>query len=160
MLRGRALQAAVIAVAHRPGSSGDNRAMSEMQNDPPAVRADVWLWAARFFRTRSLAKQAIDGGKIDVNGGGCKPAKALHVGDRVQIGRGEERIEVVVLGLSEKRGPAPVAQALYRETGESLAAREAAQAQRKLGAAGLLRPPTRPDKHARRLIRKLKDEQS
>jgi len=134
--------------------------MSESPNNQAAVRADVWLWAARFFRTRSLAKQAIEGGKIDVNGSGCKPAKALHVGDRLQIGRGEERLEVVVLTLSEKRGPAPLAQALYRETDESLAAREAAQAQRKLGAAGLLRPPSRPDKQARRLIQRFKDEQS
>jgi ribosome-associated heat shock protein Hsp15 len=134
--------------------------MSETQNITPAVRADIWLWAARFFRTRSLAKQAIDGGRIEVNDAGCKPAKALHVGDRLQIGRGEERMEVVVLALSEKRGPASVAQLLYRETEASLAAREAAQAQRKLGASGLLRPPTRPDKQARRLIRKFKDEQS
>ena len=124
------------------------------------VRADVWLWAARFFKTRSLAKQAIDGGKVHVNGGGCKPAKVLHVGDRLQIGRGEERLEVTVVVLSEKRGPAPVAQTLYQETEASLAAREAAQAQRKLGASGLLRPPTRPDKQARRLIQKFKDEQS
>jgi ribosome-associated heat shock protein Hsp15 len=134
--------------------------MNDTQNNPPAVRADVWLWAARFFRTRSLAKQAIDGGKVDVNGSGCKPAKALHVGDRLRIGRGEERLEVVVLALSEQRGPAPVAQALYRETAESLVTREAAQAQRKLGAAGLLRPPTRPDKQARRQIMRFKDEQS
>src|SRR5690242_19360945 len=134
--------------------------MSETQNTPPTVRADVWLWAARFFKTRSLAKQAIDGGKVDLNGAGCKPSKAVHVGDRLQIGRGEERFEVVVLTLSERRGPAPAAQALYRETQESLAAREAMRAQRKLGAAGLLRPPTRPDKQARRQIMKFKDEQS
>lgn len=133
--------------------------MNEPQNIP-AVRADIWLWAARFFRTRSLAKQAIDGGKVDVNDAGCKPAKTLHVGDRLQVGRGEERIEVVVLALSEKRGPASVAQTLYRETDASVAAREAAQAQRKLGAAGLLRPPTRPGKQARRLIQRFKDEQS
>ncbi|MGN2245702.1 RNA-binding S4 domain-containing protein [Frateuria sp. GZRR35] len=133
--------------------------MSETQDNLAAVRADVWLWAARFFKTRSLAKQAIDGGKVDLNGGGCKPSKAVHVGDRLQIGRGEERLEVVVLALSEQRGPAPVAQALYRETEESLAAREAARAQRKLGAAGLLRPPTRPDKRSRRQIQQFKDHQ-
>lgn len=132
--------------------------MSEAQDPLPAVRVDVWLWAARFFKTRSLAKQAIDGGKVDVNGAGCKPAKVLRVGDRLEIGRGEERLEVVVLALSERRGPASVAQALYRETEASQAAREAARVQRKLGAAGLLRPPTRPDKQARRLIRKFKDD--
>lgn len=133
--------------------------MDPTQNPPVNVRADVWLWAARFFRTRSLAKQAIDGGKVEVNGAGCKPSKALHVGDRLQVGRGEERLEVVVLALSERRGPAPVAQALYRETGQSLAAREAARAQRRLGAAGLLRPPSRPDKRSRRQIRQFKDHQ-
>ncbi|HEV2622652.1 MAG TPA: S4 domain-containing protein [Frateuria sp.] len=130
-------------------------------NETPAgVRADVWLWAARFFKTRSLAKQAIDGGKVHVNGAGCKPAKLLHAGDRIGVSRGEERMEVVVQALSERRGPAPVAQTLYRETEASLAAREAAREQRKLGASGLLRPPTRPDKQARRLIQKFKDEQS
>jgi ribosome-associated heat shock protein Hsp15 len=130
-----------------------------MQDAPAAVRVDVWLWAARFFKTRSLAKQAIEGGRIDVNGAGCKPAKTLRVGDRLEIGRGEERFELVVRALSERRGPAPVAQALYEETAASLAAREAAQAQRKLGASGLLRPPSRPDKRSRRQIRQFKDAQ-
>jgi ribosome-associated heat shock protein Hsp15 len=119
------------------------------------VRADVWLWAARFFKTRSLAKQAIDGGKVQLNDASCKPAKAVSVGDRLRIGRGEERLEVEVLGLSEQRGPAPQAQALYRESEASLAAREAAKAQRKL--VGAMAPPTRPDKHARRELRRLKD---
>lgn len=120
-----------------------------------AVRADVWLWAARFFKTRSLAKQAIDGGKVDLNGSTCKPAKAVHVGDKLRIGRGEERLEVEVLALSEQRGPAPVAQALYRESEASIATREAAKAQRKL--VGSMAPPGRPDKQARRELRRLKD---
>jgi len=119
------------------------------------VRADVWLWAARFFKTRSLAKQAIDGGKIDLNDGSCKPAKAVQVGDVFRISRGEERLEVEVLALSEKRGPAPVAQALYRESEASVAAREAAKVQRKL--VGAMAPPGRPDKQARRELRRLKD---
>jgi len=119
------------------------------------VRADVWLWAARFFKTPSLAQQAIDGGKIDLNDGACKPAKVVHVGDVFRISRGEERLEVEVLGLSERRGPAPVAQALYRESESSMAARAAAQAQRKL--VGAMAPPGRPDKQARRELRRLKD---
>lgn len=129
-------------------------------NKPPVnpvtdLRADQWLWAARFFKTRSLAKQAIDGGKIDVNDAGCKPAKALHVGDMLRISRGEERQEVEVLGLSDKRGPASVAQALYRETETSRVARETAHQQHQLvGASG---PLKRPDKHARRDLRRLKD---
>ena len=134
--------------------------MSETANDLSApVRADVWLWAARFFKTRSLAKEAIAGGRIDVNGGGCKPAKALHVGDRLRIGRGEERWEVEVLALSERRGPASVAQTLYRETAASAAAREAARELHRLGDGGLLRPPKRPDKHSRRQLRQFKDRQ-
>ena len=120
-----------------------------------AVRLDVWLWAARFFKTRSLAKQAIDGGRIDLNDGSCKPAKAVQVGDLFRINRGEERLEVEVLALSEKRGPASVAQALYRESEASVAARETAKAQRKL--LGVMAPPGRPDKHARRELRRLKD---
>lgn len=118
------------------------------------VRVDVWLWAARFFKTRSLAKQAIDGGRIDVNDAGCKPARTLHVGDRLKIGRGEERLEVDVLMLSDKRGPASVAQTLYRETDSSRTAREAAREQHRLiGANG---PPKRPDKQARRELQRLK----
>lgn len=119
------------------------------------TRADVWLWAARFFKTRSLARQAIEGGRIDVNGAGCKPAKLLHAGDRLKIGRGEERQEVEVLALSGRRGPASVAQTLYRETDASCMAREAAREQHRLmGASG---PPKRPDKQARRELQRLKE---
>lgn len=120
-----------------------------------AVRVDVWLWAARFFKTRSLARQAIDGGKIDVNGEHCKPAKALHVGDRLKISRGEERMEVELLAVSDRRGPAAVAQALYQETASSQVARTAAREQHRLiGASGPLR---RPDKHARQQLRRMKE---
>jgi ribosome-associated heat shock protein Hsp15 len=130
-------------------------AMNKPQTLLPEVRVDVWLWAARFFKTRSLAKQAIDGGKIQVNGGNCKPAKVLHVGDRLNISRGEEKLEVDVLALADKRGPAPVAQGLYGETAASLALREAAREQRRLvGASG---PVKRPDKHARRELMRMKD---
>lgn len=125
-------------------------------NDPTEVRADVWLWAARFFKTRSLAKQAIDGGKVEVNGAGCKPARALHAGDMLKIGRGEERLEVEVLALSDKRGPASTAQALYRESEASRLAREAWREQRRL--VGVQAPRQRPDKHARRELRRLKDD--
>jgi ribosome-associated heat shock protein Hsp15 len=119
------------------------------------VRADIWLWAARFFKTRSLAKQAIDGGKISVNDVGCKPAKTLRPGDRIRITRGEERLEVEVLVMSEQRGPASVAQTLYRETEASLQAREAAREQRRL--VGAIGPLRRPDKQERRELRRLKD---
>ncbi len=118
------------------------------------VRVDIWLWAARFFKTRNLAKQAIVGGHIDLNDGGCKPAKTLHVGDRLQIARGEERLDVEVLALSDRRGPASVAQGLYRETESSRLVREAAIATRRMTGTGA--PAKRPDKQARRQLRQLK----
>ena len=78
----------------------------------PSVRADIWLWAARFFKTRSLCRQAIDGGKVVA----CKPSKTVKPGDTFRITRGNERFEVEVLALSDTRGPASVAQTLYRES--------------------------------------------
>src|SRR5262245_47621060 len=121
----------------------------------PSVRLDVWLWAARFFKTRSLAKQAIEGGKIEANDLSVKPSRAVHAGDRLSIRRGEERFVVEVTGLSEQRGSATAAQALYRETDASRAAREALREQRRMQ--GPAAPATKPDKRARRLIRALGD---
>ncbi|HEY4093529.1 MAG TPA: S4 domain-containing protein [Luteibacter sp.] len=120
------------------------------------VRADVWLWAARFFKTRALAKQAIDGGKVEVNGATCKPAKTVQVGDQLRITRGEERLVCVVAGLAAKRGPAPEAQKLYQETEESLAERARLREDRRLTGGALLRPDARPGKRDRRLIQDLK----
>lgn len=124
------------------------------ENDA-GVRADIWLWAARFFRTRSLSRQAIDGGKVELNGAGCKPSKTVRAGDRLCVTRGEERREVDVLGVSDRRGPAGVAQALYRETEASRLAREAWREQQRL--VGNVGPEKRPDKQDRRALRKLKD---
>ena len=121
------------------------------------MRLDVWLWAARFFKTRSLAKQAVEGGKVEVNQAAGKPAKAVRIGDRVQVARGEERFEIDVIALSEKRGSAAVAQTLYRETDTSRAARLALIEQRRLEGAGYAKPPKKPDKRARRLIIALGD---
>ena len=121
------------------------------------MRLDVWLWAARFFKTRSLSKQAADGGKVEVNGATGKPSRALHAGDRLRITRAEERFEIDVIALAEQRGPASVAQTLYRETPDSAAARAAAAEMRRLQGTSLARPPKRPDKRARRLIRALGD---
>lgn len=123
----------------------------------PGVRLDIWLWAARFFKTRSLAKQMIEGGKIQVNDAACKPSRSVRVGDRLHIARGEDRYSVVVLGLSEQRGPASVAQMLYSESEESRLARQQAAEQRRLEATGYAKPATKPDKRARRLIRALGD---
>lgn len=87
------------------------------------VRIDKWLWAARFFKTRSLASQAVDGGKVHCNGERIKPARAVHVGDELSIRQGAFEIKIKVRALSERRGPASEAVLLYEETPESIAAR-------------------------------------
>lgn len=121
----------------------------------PAVRLDLWLWAARFFRTRTLAREAIEGGKVQVNDAAAKPSRAVRGGDTLQVRRGEDVFVVRVLAVSDTRGPAPVAQALYAETDASRAAREAAREARRLAP-----PPTpreKPGKKDRRELRKLAD---
>jgi ribosome-associated heat shock protein Hsp15 len=130
---------------------------SERGNERDGVRLDLWLWAARFYKTRSLAKQAIETGKVDVDGQRAKAARSVHIGDPLRIARGEEHFEVQVRGLSEKRGPASVAQALYVESKTSRASREAARATRAAERAGYQAPDTKPDKRARKLIRALGD---
>jgi ribosome-associated heat shock protein Hsp15 len=115
------------------------------------VRLDRWLWAARFFKTRGLAQAAITGGHVRVNGQRVKAARAVRPGDRVEIVRGEERLELDVVALSDRRGPASVARELYAETEASVAGREAArQARRDL--AGNRPPVGRPDKRSRRRL--------
>ena len=96
-----------------------------------AVRLDVWLWAARFYRTRSLAKQAVETGKVDVAGQRPKSSRAVRVGEALQISRGDEVFDIEVRGLSEMRGPAPVAQQLYAESEASLARRACSGRQRR-----------------------------
>lgn len=131
-----------------------------MNGKPEAagVRIDVWLWAARTYKTRSLAKASIEAGRVRVEGVACKPSRLLRVGDRVSVSRGGEGIEFVVLALSGQRGPASIAQAMYEETAASRAAREAAREQRRLRGVGYQAPPARPDKRARREILHLIDE--
>lgn len=121
------------------------------------VRLDIWLWATRFFKTRALAKQAIEGGKIELGDGSAKPATLVHVGSRLKITRGEDRFEIDVTALRHQRGSAALAQQCYVETQTGRAARELAAEQRRLAAAGYEKPATKPDKRARRLIRALGD---
>ena len=102
-------------------------------NNLDRVRLDKWLWAARLYKTRSLAAEEIGKGRVTVNGQAAKAARELRVGDRLAVRQGVVDRELVVLGLSAVRGPAPVAQALYEETAASKAAREKAAAERRLG---------------------------
>lgn len=121
------------------------------------VRLDLWLWAARFYKTRSLAKQAIDTGKVDIDGQRAKASRAVRIGDALRVARGEETFEVVVRALSDVRGPAGVAQTLYEESETSKQARAQARAQRIAERTGYQAPASKPDKRARRLIRALGD---
>ena len=110
-----------------------------MTSKPAAarVRLDKWLWAARFFKTRGIAVEVIDKGRVQVNGQAAKRARELHVGDLVKLRqgeRGEIAREILVLALSDVRGPAPIAQQLYAETPQSIADREQAAAARPFAA--------------------------
>ncbi|MDR1996579.1 RNA-binding S4 domain-containing protein [Azonexus sp.] len=119
------------------------------------VRVDKWLWAARFFKTRSLASDAVGGGKVKLNGTMTKPARDVKIGDRLDIGNGDSRWQVTVLALSEKRGPASAARQLYEETPDSIATREAAQMQRKFSVEPAADIHGRPTKHDRRRLERL-----
>ena len=121
------------------------------------VRLDLWLWAARFYKTRALAKHAIETGKVDVDGQRAKPSRGVRVGDALIVHRSDERFEIEVAALGDVRGPASIAQTLYRESAASKLAREQARALRAVERAGFRPPETKPDKRARRLIRALGD---
>jgi ribosome-associated heat shock protein Hsp15 len=116
------------------------------------VRIDKWLWAARFFKTRALAREAVSGGKVALNGSRVKPSRSLAEGDELRIQRGEEVYTIHVLECSSRRGPAVAAQKLYAETGESRLARETQAEQKALQRAEHAGPERRPDKRQRRQI--------
>ena len=118
------------------------------------VRIDKWLWAARFFKTRSLAARAVNGGHIHLNDSRIKPSRCVQVGDRLEIRRSVVEFTVIVQDLSSRRGPASRAQTLYAETEESLACREKIRAERRLIQAPAGSPDRRPDKRERRKIRR------
>jgi ribosome-associated heat shock protein Hsp15 len=114
------------------------------------MRLDKWLWAARYFKTRSLATDAVDGGKVKVNGCAAKPARDVKAGDRLRIRPGDEDWEVVVIGLSEQRRPAAEARLLYQETAESQLQRSRAMELRKLDPVPAADQKGRPTKRDRR----------
>lgn len=120
------------------------------------IRIDRWLWAARFFKTRSLAKTAVEGGKVHVDGQRTKPAKELRLGQTLTIRKGLQEQTVVVEALSEQRGAATIAQTLYKETPESIELREISVSQRRMERAGLTVPSGRPNKKDRRALSQLK----
>jgi ribosome-associated heat shock protein Hsp15 len=122
------------------------------------VRLDKWLWAARFFRTRSLARSAIEGGKVWFDGARVKVSSEVRIGAELRIRQGFDEKTVRVLALSEQRRGAPEAALLYAESESSVAARTALAEQRKLERAGQQAPASRPDKRARRLIHQFKKD--
>ena len=117
------------------------------------VRIDKWLWAARFFKTRSLASQAVSGGHVELNGQRVKPARMVQVGDGLVIRCEQGEFAVQLLALSERRGPATVARTLYAESEESVAKRAQVVEERRLQRLQGNPPERRPEKHQRRKIR-------
>ena len=123
-----------------------------MRDSDEPIRIDKWLWAARFFKTRSLAAQAVTGGKIEINGERSKPSRIVRTGDKLAIRRGPYEWMVIVKAVSRLRGPAAQAQLLYDETEESVQKRQAAIAQLKLERPLEFDTPGRPSKKDRREI--------
>lgn len=121
------------------------------------VRIDKWLWAARFFKTRSMATDAVDGGKVRLNGERCKPARNVHLGDLIDIDNGSNTWQVRVAGLSGQRGPATVARQLYTETEEGLQKRQQEADQRHLFAEPGAHIKGRPTKRDRRQLDRSRD---
>jgi ribosome-associated heat shock protein Hsp15 len=117
-------------------------------------RLDKWLWAARFFKTRALASAAVSGGKVHLGGARVKPSRAVKIDDVFEVRRGYESFEIVVTGLSARRGSAADAQLLYRETDASVARRRDETEKRKLAQMQRPRSESRPDKKQRRQIRR------
>ena len=122
------------------------------------LRIDKWLWAARFFKTRSIAKTAIEGGKVQLDGQRVKVSREIAVGETLVIKQGWDEKEVVVLGLSAQRGPAPVARELYEETAGSIEKREREAQARKAAGGAVARPTQKPGKHQRKALERLRKQ--
>ncbi len=125
---------------------------AEHAGDSATVRFDKWLWAARFYKTRSLAARAAETGQARLNGSPVKPAHAVRAGDNVSVRKHGIVLDVAVLGLSDRRGSAAIAAQLYRESAASIAAREEEEARRRAAAATEPRFPGRPTKRDRRRL--------
>ncbi len=131
--------------------------MTDSEHDNSKVRVDKWLWAARFFKTRSMAKTAIEGGKVLLAGQKVKVSRELAPGDMLRIRQGWDEREVKVIATSEQRHAAPIAQTLYEETDASIERRARAAEARK-AAGTLARPSQRPGKHERKALERLRKQ--
>lgn len=126
------------------------------KDSPTQVRLDKWLWAARFYKTRSMAREMIDGGKVHYNGQRSKPSKLVEVGATVQLRQGNDQRTIVITAINGQRRSASEAQQLYCETEESITKREATSEARKMNALTMPHPDRRPDKKERRHLIKFK----
>ena len=122
------------------------------------LRVDKWLWAARFFKTRSIAKTAIEGGKVHLDGQRVKVSREICVGEILVIKQGWDEKEVVVRRLSAQRGPAPIAQELYEETSASIEKRGREAQARKAAGGAVARPTQKPGKHQRKALERLRKQ--
>ncbi|MDD9176668.1 MULTISPECIES: ribosome-associated heat shock protein Hsp15 [Aliivibrio] len=133
--------------------------MSSKSNTSDGIRLDKWLWAARFYKTRSIARNMVDGGKVQYNGQRSKPSKLVEVGAEIKLRQGNnEEITVIIEIVSDQRRGAPVAQTLYKETPISIKQREENAKLRKLNSLGSPHPDKRPDKKQRRDIMRFKQQ--
>lgn len=130
--------------------------MKEKSNSDAGVRLDKWLWAARFYKTRAIARDAIDGGKVHYNGQRGKPSKIVELNAEIKLRQGNDERTVVVCALNAERRTASEAQSLYQETEASIAKREKIALARKLNALSMPHPERRPDKKERRDLIKFK----
>ncbi|MDP2574874.1 ribosome-associated heat shock protein Hsp15 [Vibrio penaeicida] len=129
-----------------------------MSSNTATVRLDKWLWAARFYKTRSIARNMVDGGKVHYNGQRSKPSKIVELGATIVLRQGHEEKTVIIEKISDQRRGAPEAQLLYRETEDSLLKREDNAQKRKLNTLYSPSPERRPDKKQRRDIIKFKNQ--
>ena len=134
-------------------------AKDKHQQEQESYRLDKWLWAARFYKTRTLAREMVDGGKVHYNGQRTKPSKEVEIGAMIKLRQGNDEKEVQVLALSNQRKAAPLAQQLYQETEESIKKREQLAWARKASALSMPNPERRPNKKERRDLLKFKYQQ-
>ena len=134
-------------------------AKDKHQQEQESYRLDKWLWAARFYKTRTLAREMVDGGKVHYNGQRTKPSKEVEIGAMIKLRQGNGEKEVQVLALSNQRKAAPLAQQLYQETEESIKKREQLAWARKANALSMPNPERRPNKKERRDLLKFKYQQ-